>query len=371
MKQTNFKIISHFAIMASITVLLGGCLTTPQEKLTPEQQAQAAQMREAFMQRMQAGIAGLQKNQAPQQQLKASEPQIPEVSTEELLAQMQVITATGGPARFNVERDGVLVNDQVYLDPEGTVERAGWDVMTGNFTYTVSNFDGSKTLKFYRAGSSSAPMVVAIIQKNGQGYRIKTLDDQIIAGSSFIPTSNGVIVSRGSSVFEYKIGERLNSVSIPSGWNVAKFQKGDVDSSGLILLEREKQAKKEKNSGFGGMISGFSEIGRSFGLAEVFDYALYDLNSRQSVLLNMSLDDKQVNVLKNCVKQNNYVNKCSDMDTYNSLYEKNGNRNRLHYYWSLDWFNTPAGPMAVYNSGTQLIAVDVKGETNMTLFQRT
>jgi hypothetical protein len=208
------------------------------------------------------------------------------------------------------------------------------------------------------------------VYKNNQGYRIETVDGQVMAGSAFIPTSNGVIVSRGSSAFEYKIGDTIKGVSIPRGWSIAKFQKGDVDSSGLILLERDKEAKR-KAAGFGNLLSDFSEMGRSFGLAEIFDYALYDISSNQSVLLNMSLNDKQITVLKNCVRQNDYLNKCSDSDSYDSLYENDGRRNRLHYFWSLDWFNTPAGPMAVYNSGTKLLAVDVKGGKKITLFERT
>jgi outer membrane murein-binding lipoprotein Lpp len=353
MEAKQFKTLVRVVTAVSTSLLLAGCMSTsPKQPLTPEQAAQAEQMRSAFIARLQAGTAQLQNTQAIQQATSPAQLESPSLSTAQLTEQMQSITATGGAAKFNVERDGILINDMVYLDPEGVVERAGWNVMTGNFTYTLANFDGSRTLKFYRAGSSEAPMIIGTVYKNNQGYRIETVDGQVMAGSAFIPTSNGVIVSRGSSAFEYKIGDTIKGVSIPRGWSIAKFQKGDVDSSGLILLERDKEAKR-KAAGFGNLLSDFSEMGRSFGLAEIFDYALYDISSNQIVLLNMSLNDKQITVLKNCVRQNDYLNKCSDSDSYDSLYENDGRRNRLHYFWSLDWFNTPAGPMAVYNSGTK------------------
>jgi len=368
MKPSLLKTINQITVITGISIFLSGCLSTPEKQYTPEEEAQITQMREAFIQRMKAGTDKLRKSNANVNKTTSftQKPVTSKLNFEELIAKAKAVTETGGPATFKVERDGISINDEVYLDSEGTVERAGWDMMTGHFTYTIANFDGSRILKFHRAGSISPPINIATIKKNNQGYRVETMDGQTLAGQAFIPTSNGLIVSRGSSIFEYKIGQKLNSVVTPKGWNVAKFQKGDVASSGLILLERDKQSKNQQKS----FMSGFNEIGRSFGLTEIYDYALYDLKNKKSVLLNMSLNDKQVTVMKNCVKKNSLVNECSDADTYDSLYEKNGSRNRLHYYWSLDWFNTPAGPMAVYNSGKKLIAIDINAGINMTLLER-
>lgn len=355
-----------FCVFTS-SILLAACSSTSNRvEMTEEERTQAMQMRQAFIERLRQGAA----QQRQQNTSKPKEVELESMASRELLAAANKVTESGSAATFNIERDGILINDGVYLDPEGSIERAGWNVMTGVFTYVLKNIDGSRTIKYSRAGSAEAPLIFASIWEQNGSYKITTVDGHTLVGGEYIPTSSGVIVSRQSSLFKYEIGQKPKSISVPSGWSVATWQRGDVDSTNTILIEKNVEEKAKANGGFGGLLSGFSEIGKSFGMTEIYDYALLNIDTGKTHLLNMSLNDKNVTKLTNCQRQNDYVNKCSGSQTYTSLYNTDGSKNRLHYYWALDWFNTQVGPMAIYNSGSKLVVVDIQAGNNLTLFER-
>jgi hypothetical protein len=233
-KGRIMKVSTHkcTAIAGLLALFLTGCMSTgksqnTQPPLTAEQRAQVEVARNAMILRIQRGLASMQDRQGMAEKLtKPTQPErVAAVTSEELLAQYHAITATGGGASFNVERDGIAINEEMFIDAEGTVKRAGWDAMSGNFTYAVESFDGYLKLKFQRAGSTSQPMEVATIDSSGKNYRVTTIDGVTLVGNRYIPTSNGIVVTRGSSVFKYDIGQPLKSMSIPKGWNVAHHQK--------------------------------------------------------------------------------------------------------------------------------------------------
>lgn len=383
MRKAKKNTLKYTSIIGVSVLMLTGCMSTGKQStnqpaLTPEQLAQVNEARDAMLQRMKQSVANLKRGQnitSNSGTVKTTQPEpIIAISNDELIAKYNNIISTGNSAVFKVERDGISINDNMYIDAEGTVKRAGWNSISGHFTYAIETFDGSSLLKFHRAGSNTPPLEIATIDGGGANYRVTTVDGIIMVGNRYIPTSNGVIVTRGSSVFKYEIGQPLKSLSIPKGWNVAHYQKGDVDSTGNLLLERDAWAKKKEESkgtfGFGELVSAFKETQRTFGYAEIYDYALFDINNKNGTLLNMSIDDKTVSKHSNCRRQNDFVNKCDSVQSFESLYNSNGTQNRLHYYWSLDWFITHAGPIAVYNSGTKLLAVDIQGKQNLTLFER-
>lgn len=341
-----------------------GCVTTSnqQPQMTEEQRQQAEAARQQFIARMMAATSQYQSSS--QQTAPVQETKLDEVSSVELLERLNEITSTGFSALFSVQRDGVQINEQMYLDPMGNIENAGWNNATGHFTYLVSNPAGDLTLKFFRAGSQSTPLAFATATPKRNGYHIRTADGQVVAGQSIIPTSDGFIVARENSLFRYQIGKSVASLSIPRGWTIARLQRGDVDATGLILLEKSDELSESQNRGIRGLLSGLP------GTGAVTDYALFDLSSQKSFLLNMSKNQKTVSELSDCRRQNSLVNKCSTLHSYESLYEPNGRKNRLHYYWALDWFNTSIGPMATYNSGTRVFVVDVSNAQKITLFSR-
>lgn len=363
------KIIGRASLVVPLLILCA-CMSTPPPPMTAEQQAQVEELKKAYIQRLKLGTQKLQAQQQLEQQ-KLQTASIATIDSSELLAEVDNVIKTGGPALFKVERDGILINNTVYLDPEGTVERAGWNILNGHFTYVISNFDGSKTVKFSRANTQAAPITIAQIRSSNNGHRVDTVDGQTLVGKSYIPTSGGIIASRGASLFKYEIGKPVESISVPRGWSVASWQRGDVDSTGLVLLEKNKSAKTQQKQGIGGLFSSFKEIGKDFGITEIYDYALLDIKSGRTFLLNMSINDKAVTKLTNCQRQNSFVNKCSDSYSYNSLYEADGRANRLHYFWALDWFQTLAGPMAIYNSGSSVVLIDITSSQNIKLYERT
>ena len=158
----------------------------------------------------------------------------------------------------------------------------------------------------------------------------------------------------------------VTSYAHPKGFKLAQLQRGDVASTGLLLLEKIKQQENPVS----GLFSAFSEIGRNFGVGEVNDYALFDKDSNRIYPLNISQENKTVSQAYNCERQNDVVNKCKNTKFYEALYEPNGNQNWGHYYWVLDWFNTPLGPMALLNTGTKAQVLDFKSGSKYTLFER-
>lgn len=352
----------------AVAVLLSqsGCLSTPssQPQMTDEQRAQAEAARQKFIERMLAGNQS-SKTQQTQQNLTVNTQPVKTLSPEQLIEQVKGVTNTGNAATFSVERDGIQINNTMFLDPEGNIENAGWNNSSGHFTYIVSNPSGDATLKFFRAGSTASPLSIATITPQRNGYHIRTIDNQVATGNAIIPTSDGFIVSRENSVFRYTIGQAVSPIALPRGWSIASLQRGDVDSTGLILLEKSAKLRENENKGFRGLISGLP------GTAAVTDYALFDLSTQKTYLLNMSKSQNEVQKYSNCERQNAVLNKCGTMHSYESLYQPDGRKNRLHYFWALDWFNTSVGPLATYNSGTRIYVVDIVNDKKLTLFSRT
>jgi len=371
----DFKKLTCIAIFSSSALLLGcGATQNKQssmvsyEDLTPEQKQQVDASRKRVMQSVLGSVAQLQNTQiAPAPVNKPIE--IAQVSSQVLVEKRNLIELNKAPAKFQVARDGIEINGQMYLDPEGTIEKAGWDIVSGNFTYTVTNIDGSQFLKLSNAHYTGSPLTFAKLENGHRGYKVTTTDGHVMTGENVIPSSNGVIVSRGSSAFKYELGKGIKSIAIPQGWYVTALQNGDVDSTGLVLLERI--PSKQEDNAVAGLFSAIKSAQKAFGAGEVYDYALFDMNTGKGYLLNKSLSEQNVHVLSQCRQQNDVFNKCDKMDTYQSIYDEKGKPNFSHYYWSLGWFNTPEGPIAIYSSGAKVHALHIAKDKETFLFERT
>lgn len=371
----NITKLTFIAVISSSTMLLG-CLSTPQnqssmvqyEELTPEQKIQVDAARKRVMQSVIGSVSQIGNNQGPVAEVKPTV-EIKQMSSESLIEKRNAIEAKKAPAKFTVARDGIEINGKMYLDPEGSIENAGWDVVSGNFTYTLTNIDGSQLIKLSNAYYTGAPITFAKIEKGSRGYKVSTSDGHSMAGDNIIPSSNGVIVSRGTSAFKYELGKGIKSVAIPQGWYVTSLQNGDVDATGLVLLERI-PTNQEENA-VAGLFSAIKGAQKAFGSGEIYDYALFDINTGKGYLVNKDLSEQNVHVLSQCRRQNDVVNKCEKMDTYQSIYDDKGKPNFSHYYWSLGWFNTPEGPIAIYSSGAKIHALHINKDQETTLFERT
>ena len=68
--------------------------------------------------------------------------------------------------QFEQRKDGFVINGQLVVDPEGKVERAAVDPLTGDFAYLVQRMDGRQVLKRGR-GTATPPLVVTPKPKLG------------------------------------------------------------------------------------------------------------------------------------------------------------------------------------------------------------
>ncbi len=74
--------------------------------------------------------------------------------------------------------------------------------------------------------------------------------------------------------------------------------------------------------------------------------------------------------MSGCKKKNNYVNECDNVDMVESLYDTDGQPNYNHYYWSVNWLSTNAGPIALYKESSKVKAVDLNNSQEFILFSR-
>ncbi|MBD3585373.1 hypothetical protein HHX48_06490 [Salinimonas sp. HHU 13199] len=327
-------------------------------------------MQQALLGKVQqlGGAQALLGQQAPQQQTQQAAPE-PTISEAELLAKKASIDSTGGPAIFFRKKDGISINGEIYNDYEGSVANFGGNKLTGEFTYAVRNFDGSFNLKYHRANSSSAPVKIATVYKNGAVFKVRTVTNRTFTGNSVIPTSDGFIVGRSGSAFRYVIGnEQPSDINLLSGYHIAKYQNGDAASTGYILLEKD---PRDENDDVGGLMDSFTNLGNTLGLNKVDHYVLVNLDKATPVPLDVNIKGKNIAEHSNCQRQNAVINKCENVEFKESLYTKLGLPNNSHYYWSISWVNTPEGPLAFYRTSTKVKVVDIKNEQVHTLFSRT
>ncbi|TKB46128.1 hypothetical protein [Thalassotalea mangrovi] len=351
MNQFKLKAIFSALALSSLT----GCLVTPQAYNNP----QLAQARAALTQRMMAPQVQNQ-NQMAQQE--------PAISEQELLAKKENVFATGGPALFELKKDGILIDGEMYLDFEGSVAKHGSNRLTGEFTYAIQNFDGTFTLKYFRAGSTAEPIKIATVFKNGSSYNVRTVTGKTLPGSTLIPTADGFIIGRTGSAFQYTIGGRVKPLNLVDGYHIAQFQKGDVASSGYILLEKD--SNPAQKSGIGGLMDSIDSLGNTLGLNKADHYVLANIATGETVPLDVHLSGKDVAEYSGCVQRNSVVNECANVNFTEALFDQNGFKNGSHYFWAIDWASTPTGPIAFYKTSTKVKAVDIKNGQVHTLFTR-
>lgn len=345
---------------SAITLLLflsTGCMSTaPQQQMSAEEKAHIMNMQKAMMGKMFGGS-----NITPQQK---EAPREVFITEEELLAQKFNVDSTGGAALFERNKDGILINNKMYNDFEGSVANFGGNRITGQFTYAVKNYDGSFTLKYNKANSEHGPIKIAKVEKNGKSFNVTTVTGKSLPGSSVTPTSDGFIVGRAGSAFKYSIGSnQVNSITIIDDYSIANYQNGDVASTDYILLE------KNKSSDDNGLFESFSNLGNSLGLNKVDDYILVNINNGNIIPLDVSSSGKKVAVHSNCRSKGLY-NECDNVSYKESLYDTKGFRNNSHYYWTIDWVDTTSGPLAFYKTSSSVKVVDINNSKVHTLFSR-
>ncbi|WP_252180105.1 hypothetical protein [Endozoicomonas sp. 4G] len=342
--------------------------------LTPEQQAQQTALMEAYIAQMKAKTAQLQQGSQPVPVQRHSSPIQPElqdnikiISEEELNSQLSELGDKSGAA-FKRKRDGLLINNMPFFDPEGEILDFTANNHTGDFTYLVKTGDRTGVVKYANAGNLQKSVTLANLKYSRGNYSITTVTGKNLRGQIVTPTSKGFSVSRNGSIFIYEAGnEQLASFTPPDGYHVARFQNGDIASTGYILVERNEPEKGSMDE-----LMNFGTLGNLMGISEVSDYMLVGLSSGKSIPLVMTTGGKTTGFYSSCVKKSDFINECAQAEFRNSLYEKDGTPNMGHYYWRVSWYDTPEGSFSVsMEQGSKKINIrSLDTKEKATLFER-
>jgi hypothetical protein len=367
-KQQRIKVTLVSAIM--LTALTGCISNPPQQKITPEQQAQAYEMRQALIERIRNGNFS---QVAQRAQPKVVEPvaEVPKVSEQDLMQQISSLNKNAiSGVKIERVRDGLKINDQAYLDPEGAIIDFAANPLNGNIVYVLKVNQNTRIFKYMNAGSNNLPVTLGKAVQTARNTVFYTASGQTLNGHNVLPTSTGVLVIRPGSAFNYVPGNRIASVVVPDNYHVASVQRGDVGSTKYILLEKN-PAEKSANP-FGSLLSKMNAISSTLGASKVDDYVLYNIETHNQVTLDVSAEGKSVAQYANCKKVNFAVNECSSVNFYKSLYQNDGRRNIGHYYWRVAWFNTQEGVFAVAGEGgaRQVNVINLNERKRATVLER-
>lgn len=285
----------------------------------------------------------------------------------------------GAKTRVRIEgaRDGLRIDGQSFLDPEGQIRGYAFDVLTGDITYTIRTGD-TVVFKYLRAGSDADPVTLATAQQLQTGWQVTTVTGKTFSGDAVTPMAKGFMVSRSGSVFRYEPGKSSKGTPVPSGWVMAQFQRGNVGATRFILLEREQPAPGQSSGGLGalGGLSSIIDQGKSLiataGLGKKEDYALMSLDTGKLYPLNIQADGKIYTFMSNCRKRSFLVSQCATANSVESLYTADNDRNYSHYFWKANWYATPTGPIAVTleNGVADVYVLDLDSGKKATAFHR-
>ncbi len=242
-------------------------------------------------------------------------------------------------------KDGFELNGQPVIDPEGQIVNVASDPVSSAITYAVKGPQNLR-LKAMSAADPSRTLLIATGTQSASGWTLVTATGQTLSGKDISLQSDGFLVDRGSAAFHYKTGHGVKNIAIPEGWFITPWQRGDLGSTGYMLLEKE-EATGASSSPVGQLLSSLQSIAATVGATRKEDYALFDIATRKLIPLNISANYKNVNVHSQCRKRNSFVNECAKVHSFESLYRPDGSKNTGHYYWRVQWVNTPGGSLAL------------------------
>lgn len=378
-------------LLALATGAVAAADTTPQEQATlnamrqsyikqaghpptaAEERALLDMLRSAARMAGQAG-AGMAGQAAPIRQAAPVQGNGAAMSEAALASQLDAMGGAKTRVRIEGARDGLRIDGDSFLDPEGQIRSYAFDPLTGDITYTILTRD-AVVYKYLRAGSSADPVTLASAQQVQGGWQVTTVTGKTFSGDAVTPLAKGFMVSRSGSVFRYEPGKNARGVPVPAGWVMAQFQRGNVGATHFILLEREQPAPGQGGSALGSLGSIFNQgkaLIATAGLGKKEDYALMNLDTGKLYLLNIQVDGKLFTFMSNCRKRSFLVSDCATANTVESLYTADNDRNYSHYFWKANWYATPTGPIAVTleNGVADVFVLDLESGKKATAFHR-
>lgn len=267
-----------------------------------------------------------------------------QVSEAQLAQALGAWPAKRGDLEIRPRRDGFDVNGQPFIDSEGRMFSYAYDVSSGAITYAVRTSRGL-TIKALNPSNISQSIVIANGDLGANGWEIRTVSGQQLAGDTLSILSNGFLVGRTASAFKYQTGVGVRSIAIPNGFVLAPLQRGNVGATGYILLEKELATGGQ--DGLSRVLSSVSAIGSIVGINKKNDYTLLNIETGKSYPFNIAANGKQQTLMSECRRRNWLISECQRSQTVESVYGLDGDKNNSHYYWLVDWVGTPSGPIAL------------------------
>lgn len=369
----------HIALLTLSTL----CSTLPAtaqnlDNLTPEQQKQLLQL---LLLQQQAAQLNAQNGYAPQapaasaplQQQPPQPAQLAQRSDADLAAAFAAFPALTQGVQFERFRDGFAVNGRRHIDPEGKITTYGFDAQSGDFTYLAETNPGEYVLKSGRALATAEPITIATARRQGVQWRVTTVTGKSFTGNRLIPSSRGFVIARDNTGFRFVPGRGTTNIVAPEAFTIAALQNGDIANTGYILLERTPEDNgSQSGNALGSLFNSVKSLGSVVGIGKKEDYALLNIESSRMVPVNVSLEDKQVQVMSACRQRNMLIAQCEKMDSYDSVFQANGTRNMSHYFWRINWFNVPGRPVLVSQEGglSKVTATDLNSGKKVVLFER-
>jgi hypothetical protein len=310
----------------------------------------------------------------PQSELQSPTVALPVVKDAELSKTFESWKPLEKGVVFTRFRDGFAINGERYIDSEGTITSYGFDSQSGDFTYLAQS-DNKFILKTGRAFSDAEPVTIGSAQRINGGWAVTTVTGKKLSGSRLIPLARGFIVARDNTGFRYVPGKGTSNIVGPEQFSIAALQSGDISSTGYILLERtpDANATSSPSSSVGALFNSARALGSTLGIGKKEDYALLNIDTKQIVPVNVSLEDKQVQVMSMCQKRNFFIADCQKMDSFESLFQPNGMKNMTHYFWRITWLNAQGRPVLISQEGglSKISETDLTTGKKVILFDRT
>lgn len=278
----------------------------------------------------------------------------------------------GAPLALNdvkMLRDGLMVDGSRFADSEGRATRFAVDTATGRVGYVVSvGASDNWTVKIARADKPDQAITIGQAKRLGNEFQFSATTGKTLSGEMFFALTDGVLLLRDSVGFRYIVGEGVRQINVPTGWSPTAVQRGNVSTTGWLLLEKD--APENKDSPFGAL----SRLGRMVSGGPANEYALLEMATGRMVEIDVSSDGKSVTSFSQCRRKNVVVNVCDRMTSYESAFRPDGSPNPTHYVWKIDWQRAADGPILVAEEGllgAKLTAVDLKSGKKALLYERT
>jgi hypothetical protein len=258
------------------------------------------------------------------------------------------------PTSFSDPFGGFLVNGRSWVDPAGSpfafsvgggrlaYQNFAGNRATGDMTYVVrSGQPGHYLVRSANANSPVAPVTIGTLMETpSNGWEFTPTEGGAVAGQSFFMLDDGLLLARGDTVFRYRPGAGLQTIPLPPGFALFGNQRGDVGTTHYVAIFRA----------HGGSHTVFHEFKSIAGKSEESDLAFFNIDTGHLIPLKRTVDDTLTG----------------------KMFDGYGNPISSYYLWSIYWYATPDGPLAVVfeHDANDVVAIDLANDHRATLFTR-